>query len=75
MIKYFIRPGGSYMKIDTANQIIDSVLNAPNQKLISHVANNTDYYNVVMSASTSWTVTDKVTYDLNRTAVLESLNQ
>lgn len=74
MTKYFIRPGGSYIKIDTVTQAIDLVVNNPNQKLISRVTNNTDYYNITMNASVSWTVTDETTFSTNRLAVLESLN-
>lgn len=74
MINYFIRPGGAYVKIDTDTQVVSLVLNIPTQKTLSAIMDNTEYYNNTVSASATWTVTDQVTYDANKTEVSNYLN-
>lgn len=70
MINYFIRPGNAYVKIDTDTEIVSLVLNISTQKTISVIANNPDYYNSMVSASASWSVSDQSTFDTNKTEVL-----
>jgi len=74
MINYFIRPGGVYVKIDTDIKVVSLVLNTDNQKTLSAIINNLDYYNNTVSESASWPTTDQTTYETNKTIVLQDLN-
>lgn len=73
MINYYVRPGGAILKIDDSTKIIDLVLNSPTQKTLSQV-DNIDYYNQTTQLISGWTVSDQVTYETNKTAVLQVLN-
>ena len=73
MINYYIRPGGALLKIDDSTKIIDLVLNIPTQKTVSQV-DNIDYYNQTVELISGWTVSDQVTYETNKTAVIQALN-
>jgi|LakMenEpi03Aug12_release.lakeMendotaPanAssembly.Ray.scaffolds.fasta_scaffold3043926_1 hypothetical protein len=73
MINYYIRPGGAIVKIDDSSKVIDLVLNIPTQKTLSQI-DNIDYYNQTMNLVSGWTVSDQVTYETNKTAVLQVLN-
>lgn len=73
MINYYVRPGGAILKIDDSTKIIDLVLNSPTQKTLSQV-DNIDYYNQTVELISGWTVSDQVTYETNKTAVIQALN-
>ena len=73
MINYYVRPGGAILKIDDSTKIIDLVLNSPTQKTLSQV-DNIDYYNQTTQLISGWTVSDQVTYETNKTAVIQALN-
>ena len=73
MINYYIRPGGALLKIDDSTKIIDLVLNIPTQKTVSQV-DNIDYYNQTVELISGWTVSNQVTYETNKTAVIQALN-
>lgn len=73
MINYYVRPGGAILKIDDSTKIIDLVLNSPTQKTLSQV-DNIDYYNQTTQLISGWTVSDQVTYETNKTVVLQALN-
>lgn len=73
MINYYIRPGGALLKIDDSTKIIDLVLNTPTQKTVSQV-DNIDYYNQTVELISGWTVSNQVTYETNKTAVIQALN-
>lgn len=74
MINYHIRPGDTFVKIDTDTQIIDLVLNAPKQQTLSTIQNNQQYYDMTIQQAATWPTTDQATYESNRTAVLQFLS-
>lgn len=73
MINYYIRQGGALVKIDDSTKIVDLVLNLPTQKTLSRVDDIT-YYNQIIGMVSGWTVSDQITYETNKTEVLQVLN-
>lgn len=73
MTNYFIRPGGTYVKINTDTEVVSLTLNASTQKTLSVISNNPEYYNSTVSASAAWEVISQEVYDTNKTEVLNYL--
>lgn len=73
MINYYIRTTGLYIKVDTETEIVDLVLNIPTQKTLSKI-DNPEYYQNTLETLSGWTVSDQVTYETNKTVVLQALN-
>lgn len=73
MINYYIRTTGLYIKVDTETEVVDLVLNIPTQKTLSKV-DSPEYYQNTLETLSGWTVSDQVTYETNKTVVLQVLN-
>jgi len=68
MSNYFIRPGGTYVKIDPTTQIVDLILNADTQKTFSSISDIT-YYNNTVTASANWSGSNETDYNSVKTTV------
>lgn len=73
MQNYYLRPGGTYIEINTDTESVSLALNIPTQKTLSVISNNPDYYNSAVSASATWEVVNQEVYNTNKNEVLSYL--
>ena len=77
MINYYIRPDGAIIKINGNDQTVINVVNNNNQKIISFITGNPDYYNKISAdaISLNWPLSTQLDFDNNKTEVLNYLNE
>jgi hypothetical protein len=77
MINYYIRPDGAIIKINGNDQTVINVVNNSNQKIISFITRNPDYYNKISAdvISLNWSLSTQLDFDNNKTEVLNYLNE
>jgi hypothetical protein len=76
MINYYLRSDGAITKIDGDNQNVTTIVNTNNQKIISYITENTNYYNRISEdvVKLNWPLSTELDFNNNKTEVLNYLN-
>lgn len=76
MINYYLRPDGAIIKINEDNQTVAIIVNTNNQKIISYLTGNADYYNRISTDAVklNWPLSTELDFNNNKTEVLNYLN-
>ena len=76
MINYYLRPDGAMIKIDGNNQTVTNIVNTNNQKTVSYLTGNADYYNRISedAVKLNWPLSTELDFNNIKTEVLNYLN-